>query len=180
MWGRSDVPQAYQGQKSAGKAPLLGANRAWPPAYHDPDARSGRHAMTFIKPYLIRLSHCDPTGFVFLPNYFYIFNALVEDWFYEALEIPFDAFLMQRRLSLPTVRLETTFSKPTRMGETVDFWLTATHIGRTSLRLTMGVDKDGEQRARMNRVAVCIDQQTNRPVDIPDDVRAKINDFMRG
>jgi len=34
--------------------------------------------MTFIKPYLIRLSHCDPTGFVFYPNYFHIFNALVE------------------------------------------------------------------------------------------------------
>jgi len=57
--------------------------------------------MTFIKPYLIRLSHCDPTGFVFYPNYFHIFNALVEDWFYEALEIPFDVLLMERRLSLP-------------------------------------------------------------------------------
>jgi 4-hydroxybenzoyl-CoA thioesterase len=146
------------------------------PAYH----RSGGLPMTFIKPYLIRLSHCDPTGFVFYPNYFHIFNALVEDWFYEALEIPFDAFLMERRLSLPTVRLETTFTKPTRMGEMVDFWLTASHIGRTSLRLTMGVDKNGEQRVRMNRVAVCISQETDKPVDIPDDVRRKIADFMRG
>jgi 4-hydroxybenzoyl-CoA thioesterase len=136
--------------------------------------------MTFIKPYLIRLSHCDPTGFVYLPNYFHIFNALVEDWFYEALEIPFDTLLMERRLSLPAVRLETTFSKPTRMGETVDFWLTATHIGRTSLRLTMGVDMNGEQRVRINRVSVCVDQETGRPVDIPEDVRAKISDFMRG
>jgi 4-hydroxybenzoyl-CoA thioesterase len=171
---------SLSGAKSAGKQGLLGVNPNPAAAYHGSGARSRRRAMTFIKPYLIRLSHCDPTGFVFLPNYFYIFNALVEDWFYEALEIPFDAFLMQRRLSLPTVRLETTFSKPTRMGETVDFWLTVTHIGRTSLRLTMGVDKDGEQRARMNRIAVCIDQETNRPVDIPADLRAKIDDFMRG
>ena len=37
--------------------------------------------MTFTKPYLIRLAHCDATGIVFLPNYFYVFNALVEDWF---------------------------------------------------------------------------------------------------
>jgi acyl-CoA thioesterase FadM len=66
------------------------------------------------------------------------------------------------------------------MGETVDFWLTATHIGRTSLRVTMGVDKAGEQRVRMNRVSVCINQETDRPVDIPDDVRAKITEFMRG
>ena len=136
--------------------------------------------MTFIKPYLIRLSHCDPTGFVFYPNYFHIFNALVEDWFYEALEIPFDVFLMQRRLSLPTVRLETTFTKPSRMGETVDFWLTVTHVGRTSLRLTMGVDKDNDQRVRMNRIAVFLSQETDRPIDIPEDVREKVLAFMRG
>jgi 4-hydroxybenzoyl-CoA thioesterase len=136
--------------------------------------------MTFIKPYLIRLSHCDPTGFVFYPNYFHIFNALVEDWFYEALEVPFDEFLMQRRLSLPTVRLETTFAKPTRMGEIVDFWLTVTHVGRSSLRLTMGVDKDNDQRVRMNRIAVFLSQETDRPIDIPEDVRDKILEFMRG
>jgi acyl-CoA thioesterase FadM len=62
----------------------------------------------------------------------------------------------------------------------VDFWLTASHIGRTSLRLTMGVDKNGEQRVRMNRVAVCISQETDKPVEIPDDVRRKIAEFMRG
>jgi 4-hydroxybenzoyl-CoA thioesterase len=170
------------GVKTAGKAALLGANAGGRLPKMNLESRVGSrgNAMTFIKPYLIRLSHCDPTGFVFYPNYFHIFNALVEDWFYEALEIPFDVLLMERRLSLPTVRLETTFSKPTRMGETVDFWLTATHIGRTSLRLTMGVDKNGENRVRMNRTAVCISQETDRPIDIPEDVRQKIADFMRG
>ena len=136
--------------------------------------------MTFIKPYLIRLSHCDPTGHVFYPNYFHIFNALVEDWFYEAIEVPFDQLLMERGLSLPTVRLETTFTKPTRMGETVDFWLTLTHVGQSSMRFTMGVDKEGEQRVRMNRIAVCTRQDTGEPVEIPPDVREKMLEFMRG
>ncbi|MCS7101528.1 MAG: acyl-CoA thioesterase, partial [Burkholderiaceae bacterium] len=107
--------------------------------------------MTFIKPYIIRLSHCDPTGYVFYPHYFHIFNALVEDWFYEGLEIAFDKLLMERHLALPSVKLETTFLKPTRMGETVDFWLTVTHLGRSSIRFTMGVDKDGDSRVRMHR-----------------------------
>jgi 4-hydroxybenzoyl-CoA thioesterase len=136
--------------------------------------------MTFIKQYMIRLSHCDATGHVFLPNYFHIFNALVEDWFYEAIEVPYDSLLMERRLSLPTVKLETTFSHPTRMGEIVDFWLTVTHVGRTSVRFTVGVDKDGEQRVRMHRVAVCVSQDTGKAVSIPDDVREKILEFMRG
>ncbi len=135
--------------------------------------------MTFIKPYLIRLTHCDPTGQVFYPNYFHLFNALVEDWFYEAIEVRYDQFLMERRMALPTVRLETTFTKPCRMGETVDFWLTLSHVGRSSVRFTMGVEKDGEQRARMNRIAVCVDQNTHKSTPIPDDIRDKMLEFMR-
>lgn len=136
--------------------------------------------MTFIKPYIIRLSHCDPTGYVFYPHYFHIFNALVEDWFYEGLEVPFDKLLMERHLAVPSVKLETTFLKPTRMGETVDFWLTVSHLGRSSVRFTMGVDKDGEQRVRMNRVIVCVDQRSSKAVPVPQDIREKIQAFMVG
>ena len=136
--------------------------------------------MTFIKPYIIRLSHCDPTGYVFYPHYFHIFNALVEDWFYEGLEFAFDKLLMERHLAVPSVKLETTFLKPTRMGETVDFWLTVSHLGRSSIRFTMGVDKDGEQRVRMNRVIVCVDQRSGKAVPIPEDMREKIQAFMVG
>jgi 4-hydroxybenzoyl-CoA thioesterase len=136
--------------------------------------------MTFTKPYIIRLSHCDPTGYVFYPHYFHIFNALVEDWFYEGLEFAFDKLLMERRLAVPSVKLETTFLKPTRMGETVDFWLTVSHLGRSSIRFTMGVDKDGEQRVRMNRVIVCVDQRSGKAVPIPQDLREKVQEFMVG
>lgn len=136
--------------------------------------------MTFIKPYIIRLSHCDPTGYVFYPHYFHIFNALVEDWFYEGLEIAFDKLLMERHLALPSVKLETTFLKPTRMGETVDFWLTVTHLGRSSIRFTMGVDKDGDSRVRMHRVVVCVDQRSGKAVPVPNDLREKIQAFMLG
>ncbi len=136
--------------------------------------------MTFIKPYLIRLAHCDPTGMVFLPNYFYIFNALVEDWFYEALEVRYDEYLMQRHLALATVKLETVFSAPSKMGETVDFWLTVTHLGRTSVRFTMGVDHEGNARVRMQRIAVQTSQADRRPVPWPQELREKINEFMLG
>ena len=136
--------------------------------------------MTFTKPYLIRLAHCDATGMVFLPNYFYIFNALVEDWFYEALEVKYDQYLMESKLSFATVKLETVFSAPSRMGETVDFWLTVSHLGRTSLRFTMGVDCQGSGRVRTNRVVVCVSQASGKPVVLPDELRGRINTFMLG
>ena len=136
--------------------------------------------MTFTKPYLIRLAHCDATGMVFLPNYFYIFNALVEDWFYEALEVQYDRYLMESKLSFATVKLETVFSAPIRMGETVDFWLTVSHLGRSSLRFTMGVSHGGTDRVRMNRVVVCVSQASGKPVALPEELRGRINTFMLG
>jgi 4-hydroxybenzoyl-CoA thioesterase len=85
---------------------------------------------------------------------------------------------MAQGLALPTVRMEATFSAPVRMGETLDFWLTVSHLGRSSIRYTMGVDKDGDRRVRVNRVSVCVDQESRRAIPIPEDMREKILAFM--
>jgi acyl-CoA thioesterase FadM len=41
---------------------------------------------------LIRFHHCDPAGIVFYPQYFVLFNELVEDWFNHGLGIDFARF----------------------------------------------------------------------------------------
>ena len=41
---------------------------------------------------LIRFHHCDPAGIVFYPQYFVLFNELVEDWFNAGLKVDFAAF----------------------------------------------------------------------------------------
>ena len=43
----------------------------------------------FERPVRIRFSHCDPAGIVFFPQYLVMSNALVEDWFNEALDIDY-------------------------------------------------------------------------------------------
>ena len=35
----------------------------------------------FERPVHIRFSHCDPAGIVFHPQYYYILNALMEDFY---------------------------------------------------------------------------------------------------
>ena len=64
------------------------------------------------------------------------------------------------------------------MGEQVNFWLTVTHLGRTSVRFLMGVSKDGVDRVRTHRVAVCVSQKSHKAVPIPQEVREKIQAFM--
>jgi acyl-CoA thioesterase FadM len=66
------------------------------------------------------------------------------------------------------------------MGETVDFWLTVSHLGRSSLRFTMGVSHGGTDRVRMNRIVVCVSQASGKPVALPDELRGRINEFMLG
>ena len=44
----------------------------------------------------------------------------------------------------------------------------------------MGVSKDGVDRVRMNRIAVCVSQRDSKPVPVPQDLREKITEFMRG
>ena len=57
----------------------------------------------FRRERVIRFSDCDPAGIVFYPQYFVMFNGLVEDWFGDALEIGYDGLVLKRRIGLPTV-----------------------------------------------------------------------------
>ena len=54
----------------------------------------------------IRFSDCDPAGIVFYPQYFVMLNGLVEDWVDDALDIGYRHLVIERRIGLPTVRLE--------------------------------------------------------------------------
>lgn len=62
----------------------------------------------------IRFHHCDPAGIVFYPEYFVLFNELVEDWFNEGLGVDFSKFHMVERLGFPAVKIECEFLTPSR------------------------------------------------------------------
>ena len=57
----------------------------------------------------MRFGHCDPAGIVYYPRYFEMLNELVEDWFAQALGLPFDVLIGQRRIGMPTAQLDTRF-----------------------------------------------------------------------
>jgi acyl-CoA thioesterase FadM len=91
----------------------------------------------FQRERLIRFSDCDPAGIVFYPQYFVMFNGLVEDWFGEALGLPYADVLMRRRLGLPTVRVEADFRAVSRLGDRVALSLGVERLGGRSLTLEL-------------------------------------------
>lgn len=73
--------------------------------------------MKFIKQEKIRFQHIDYAGIVFYPRFLEMLNALVEDWFEEALDRPFSK--MHETNGIPTVDLKIQFKNAARLGETL-------------------------------------------------------------
>ncbi len=130
---------------------------------------------TFRRPRTIRFSDCDPAGIVFYPQYFVMFNALVEDWVDEGLGIGFRDLIVDRRIGMPTVRLEADFRAVSRMGDKVQLCLKVERLGTRSITLHAScVGMDGETRMQMQQVVVTTSLVDHRSVDVPPDMRSAI------
>jgi 4-hydroxybenzoyl-CoA thioesterase len=142
------------------------------------DAGDAVREASFRRPYRIRFSDCDPAGIVFYPQYFVMLNDLVEAWFDEGLGIPYKSVILERRIGLPSVRLEVDFSAVSRMGDDVELALAPERVGRASLTLAHTIaGKDGERRMAMRQVLVATSLETHRAIELPPDVRAAIARF---
>ena len=130
----------------------------------------------FRRPRLIRFSDCDPAGIVFYPQYFVMLNGLVEDWVNEGLGLSYHGLVAQRRIGLPTVKLEVDFRAVSRMGDHVMLGLTVERLGSRSMTLAVRCfgAESGEVRMQMTQVIVTTSLETHRAVAIPDDMRAAI------
>lgn len=136
---------------------------------------SGDWRPDFERARRIRFSDCDPAGIVFYPQYFVMFNGLVEDWFTEGLGIPFEQLITTRRTGLPTAHLSVDFRAPSAFGETVRLGLSVQRLGGKSIELQVRcLGPDGAVRITMRQVLVTTSLATHQAIAIPDDIRAAI------
>ena len=151
---------------------MKGAPHAPAPAANAPDAAGAPH---FCRQRMVRFSDCDPAGIVFYPQYFVMFNGLVEDWVTDGLGVDFHDLIAVQRIGLPTVRLEVDFRAVSRMGDAVQLALRVERVGGSSITLhahCMGVD--GVERLRMRQVLVCTSLETHRAIAIPPALKAAL------
>jgi len=134
----------------------------------------------FNMPMRIRFAHCDPASIVYFPQYLVMTNALVEDWFNDALGIDYAAMISAHRVGLPIIKLNCEFSRPSRMGETVTFTLAVDSVGQRSIRIDIVCHCDGEVRFRAKQVLVTTSLDDGRLIDIPGDIARAIERFAPG
>nr|CUV20466.1 putative thioesterase protein [Ralstonia solanacearum] len=126
----------------------------------------------FSRPHRIRFAECDPAGIVFYPQYFVMFNNLLEAWIDSLLPEGFAGYIGKQGYGLPTVRLEADFRAISRMGDDVTLSLEVVRLGGKSLTLALAcTGSDGEVRMSVNQVVVSTSLTTHRAIDIPQALR---------
>ena len=137
---------------------------------------TGAPQSEFQRARMIRFSDCDPAGIVFYPQYFIMLNGLVEDWVSEGLGIGYHALIAERRIGLPTVRLEADFRAVSRMGDQVMLGLAVERLGSRSMTLVLRCfdPASGELRMQVRQVLVTTSLESHRAVEIPQDLRTAI------
>jgi 4-hydroxybenzoyl-CoA thioesterase len=132
----------------------------------------------FTRTVAVRFSHCDPAGIVYFPNYFDMFNGLIEDWYTEELGANYAELILNERHGFPFVHIETDFKIPSRMGEQLDLTLLVDRIGRSSLSLVVVGHSHSVERLRARLVTAMTSLETQRAIELPSMLREKFQAYL--
>lgn len=127
---------------------------------------------------MIRFGQCDPAGIVYTPNYFDIFNSVVEDWYPAALGLDYHALIRERRLGVGYAHASADFLIPGFMGEHLDVAVVVANIGRASFGLTLHAMKGEDEAVRGRFVVVTTSLDAHKAVPIPADLKAALEAYQ--
>ena len=119
----------------------------------------------------LRFGSCDPAGIVYTPEYLHLFNGVIEDWYGDALGIPYHELVGRRRTGLGYAHVSADSAKPSSMGDVLDVAVIVRSIGRASATLTVHAFKDGVECVRATFVTVTTSLADHKAIALPDDLR---------
>lgn len=126
----------------------------------------------------IRFGHCDPAGIVYTPQYFHLFNTVLEDWYGQALGISYYELIGSRRTGLGYAHASADFATPARMGDTLEVAVVIEAVGRSSVSLRLHAFRDEIECARATFVTVVTSLIDHRAMLVPDDLRSAFEAYQ--
>lgn len=135
----------------------------------------------FIKKEKVRFQHVDYAGIVFYPRFLEMLNNLVEDFYEEALNLPFKN--LHETGGIPTVDLKIQFKKAARLGDELTKFLWVKNLGGASLNCGFKFKhEDGsiclEGEVTLVRVEFSDDRKGIKASTFPDDMRSKLEKYI--
>jgi 4-hydroxybenzoyl-CoA thioesterase len=125
----------------------------------------------------LRFGDCDPAGIAYFPSYFNLLNGVAEEWWTE-LGYPWRDLFQRRKISLPTVRLDSQFRAPGYMGDSLIFSFEIAALGARSMTLQHTVDREATLLWQATQVVVATSLDTHQSIAWPDDIRAVLQSFQ--
>ena len=136
--------------------------------------------MPYHRLYPIEFNHCDPAGIVFYPRYFEMTNHVCENFFREAVGVSYGE-MMKRQSGVPTVRLETDFRAPSRLGDVLEVTLEVLRLGITSVTFEIVGACSGQVRLVVTITLVWVAEADGAiaPQPWPEAIKAKLHSYLR-
>ena len=125
--------------------------------------------MAFRSKLKIRFGDIDRAGIVYYPRFMHYFHVALEEFFAAELGIEYHTVVDTHRIGLPTVHLESDFSRPFSYGDPIEVEVRILKIGRTSVVFGYRVFKEGEADPRIigHNVTVCLDMDKFQKMVFP-------------
>ena len=132
--------------------------------------------MAFYSRLKIRFGDIDRAGIVYYPRFMHYFHVALEEFFASELGIEYHDMVETHRIGLPTVHLETDFSRPFSYGDNIEVEVSVLKVGRSSISFGYRVFKQGETEPRIvgHNVTVCLDMDSFKKLEIPDWFRQQL------
>jgi acyl-CoA thioesterase FadM len=125
----------------------------------------------------VRFGSCDPAGIVYTPEYLNLFNGVIEDWYGEALGLPYRELVVKRRTGLGYAHVSADFATPSSMGDVLDVAVIVRKLGRSSVTLAVHAFKDGAECVRATFVTVTTSLVDHTAIAVPDDLRLALKSY---
>ena len=121
---------------------------------------------SFLK---IRFGDIDHAGIVYYPRFLHYFHVALEEFFGQEVGVDYPTLIDEHRIGLPTVHLQTDFSKSLRYGDAIEVEVRVLKIGKSSITFGYRVFKEGENQpwTQGHNVVVCLDMDSFKKKDIP-------------
>ena len=127
--------------------------------------------MTFRTSRRLTFGDCDPSGIAYFPSYLHILVGVLEE-FFDELGAGWPGMIAERRIGVPTVRLDLTFKRPGFHGNMLDFEICVARVGTTSLDLEHAVSCDGQVLWTATHRVVATSLESHKACPWPDDIKA--------
>ena len=126
----------------------------------------------------VRFQYCDPAGIVFYPRYFEMINQVIEDWFAN-LGYDYRTIHIDQGVGIPMVRCECDFTRPSRLGDQLEFELRVERVGRSAFTVLIRATEGAEERLRARLVlAYATAGAKVSSLPLPEPLRAGMQRFL--